>query len=220
MAQGLEQEKTFVLDTEVLNVIDVPHLPMTGERQVALNRADIAPDHRKRYEWAAERLLKSIGPGKRVLDAACGVGYGAQILAEAGFVVTAIDIVPQVIEVASQAYKHENLTYRCADLETADLGEFDAVVSFETLEHIPDAPLVVERFRRAAPVLIASVPNETVLPFEKSKWPFHLRHYTPDEFAQLLNGYQIAEWMTQHDKWVGTIVPGNDGRFHIVEARR
>jgi hypothetical protein len=125
-----------------------------------------------------------------------------------------------VIEVASQAYKHEGLTYQCADLETVELGSYDAVVSFETLEHIPDAPLVVERFRIAAPVLIASVPNEVVLPFDPKRWPYHLRHYTPEQFTQLLNGYQIAEWATQHDKWDGTIKPGRDGRFHIVDARR
>jgi len=220
MSDGLKSDHTFVLESESLRTIDVPVLPNTGERQVALNREEIAPDHRKRYEWAASWLLRVIGPGKRVLDAACGIGYGSQMLAEAGFKVTGMDCVADVIKVAEQAYPHENLTYKVGNIEAEALGEYDAVVSFETLEHIPEAPVAIERFRLAAPILLGSVPNENVLKFDRLKWPFHLRHYTPDELTQLLSGYTIENWYTQDDKWVGNVREGNDGRFLIFAARR
>jgi hypothetical protein len=56
-----------------------PIFPMRdGERQVAPTLEGIRRDHVARYEWAARRLKG------RVLDACCGIGYGTQILAKAG----------------------------------------------------------------------------------------------------------------------------------------
>ena len=51
----------------------------SGERQVSDTLEGIRADHRARYEWAAGRLA-----GKKVVDAACGVGYGAKILPNSG----------------------------------------------------------------------------------------------------------------------------------------
>ena len=56
----------------------------------------LAAEHLARYEWAA-----ALAPGRRVLDAGCGTGYGAHILAAAGAAhVTGVDTAGAVIEAA------------------------------------------------------------------------------------------------------------------------
>lgn len=208
---------TFVTDEEL------PPIPLehTGERQIGATLEQIAPDHRKRYEWAA-KILKSAGV-KTVLDAGCGNGYGSFILADQGGLdVRAVDISKEAIEFAKFFYQREggeNIDFEVCDLEELDPGKPDAIVCFEALEHI-DAPKLVATFQKAAPILLCSVPNEEVMPFSEATHPFHLRHYTPDEFRELLAGYEI-EMLTQYDKWTGDLIADHDdGRTLVADARR
>ena len=148
-----------------------------GERQVAPTVEQIRADHVARYRWAA-RTLK---PRSHVLDLACGCGYGAHILAEAGHRVVAMDREAEAIAYAEQHYAHPNITYRVADAQDGGaLPLVDAVVCFETLEHLEHPGILLNRFRGVAPVLLASVPNEEKFPFRGYK--FHHRHYTAEEF--------------------------------------
>ena len=176
----------------------------------------IKRDHVNRYLFAAERLR-----GKKVLDLACGCGYGSWILHGAGNEVTGVDIEPEAIAYAQKHY--QGPTYLCqAGEETR--GVFDALVTFETLEHL-EAPLAVVD-SVVAPLVIASVPNEERYPFQAErfagdKYP-HKRHYTPAEFEDLLKsaGYEVTEKFCQQDKQHGDIKPGTDGRFLIYIARK
>lgn len=166
----------------------------SGERQVATDVSGIRRDHRARYEWAA-RLIKS---GSRVLDLACGIGYGARILAEAGHSVTAVDCDEETIAFARQHYAHANVTYVCDDALTfAPSQKYDAVISFETIEHIADPLPLLRKLRDAAPLLIASVPNEDKFPFRN--YAFHHRHYRPYEFKELVEqaGFVVNAWHGQ-----------------------
>ena len=72
----------------------------SGERQVTPNISEIRRDHVARYEWA----LTQIPEGSRVVDFACGIGYGCQILAEAGHITHGFDIDAESIEYAKQNY--------------------------------------------------------------------------------------------------------------------
>ncbi len=151
-----------------------------------------ATDHVWRYKWAGIVLSKLL-PGCTVIDAACGVGYGSQILGEAGLIVRGYEIDPEQIAHANEHFPHPNVTYIEADLLGADLGQAHVVVSFETLEHVVDAPALVQRFADAARLIFMSVPNELTLPFAKGHSPQHVRHYTPQEAEALLTaaGYAI-----------------------------
>jgi SAM-dependent methyltransferase len=175
----------------------------------------IRPDHVNRYRFAAEMLRD-----QKVLDLACGCGYGAWILHQAGNDVTGVDIEPEAIAYARRFY--QGPTYLCQSGEETE-GEFDALVSFETLEHLarPEVVLSIK-----APVVIASVPNEEQYPFIAERFAGdaypHLRHYTPSEFQGLLNayGFEVTEWFCQKDKQTGAIVPGTDGMFLIAIGQR
>jgi SAM-dependent methyltransferase len=176
---------------------------------------EIRPDHRRRYLYAANVLP----PGSRVLDLACGCGYGSWILHIGGLNVKAIDVSEEAIEYAKEHY--EGPQYFCGKAEDAK-GEVDALVTFETLEHLSDPAILLRNVK--AKVLIASVPNEERYPFKKEKFEGetypHLRHYTPKEFEGLLNdsGYQVKAMLCQKDK-LGYVYPGTDGMFLIAIAQ-
>jgi 2-polyprenyl-3-methyl-5-hydroxy-6-metoxy-1,4-benzoquinol methylase len=90
--------------------------------------------HLKRYETAV-RYAKN----KRVLDIACGVGYGSKMLHLAGASsVVAVDISEDTLAHARNSYQAPGLQYICANAEEFEWTEpFDLIVSFETLEHLP-----------------------------------------------------------------------------------
>lgn len=201
-------------------------LQLTGERQIATDIGQISPDHRSRYQFAAEILECE---GGIVLDAACGNGYGSYILAsEANVNVVGVDISKDAIECANEHYKVDDLvSFELCDLVDNDLpGEnnvrYDAVISFETIEHVADPINILRKFTDLSDKLICSVPNEDVVPHEHNKFPFHFRHYTAEDFTQLLedSGWRITEWFAQYDKQDGTIYDADDGRTHIVVAEK
>lgn len=99
-----------------------------------------------RLGYVAERVALR---GARVADVGCGGGLLSEALAKAGAAVTAIDLAPEVIEVA-KLHLHETnaewhaplvIDYRlCSsgDLAAAEPSAFDAVCCMELIEHVPD----------------------------------------------------------------------------------
>src|SRR5215472_8753793 len=80
-------------------------------------------DGRSSYNayFAAEHLvryhaLRELVAGKRVLDVACGEGYGSYLLATWGAArVVGVDIAPDAIEVARRIFPHHNISYVLGD---------------------------------------------------------------------------------------------------------
>lgn len=116
--------------------------PDADTRSIRLRKQ--AVHHIARYEWAVRVLADK--PAGRLLDIACGSGYGSAILASRlpGFEVVGGDYDPRAVEHATRHYAGApNLTYQSADIigwvggpDGASLGEFDYIVSFDTLEHL------------------------------------------------------------------------------------
>lgn len=188
-----------------------------GERQVAPALSGIRRDHVARYEFAA-RLL---GSGRRVVDAACGVGYGSAVLADAGNTVLALDRSGEAIAYGMAHYARPDVTYSYQDLTALQLSEtYDAAVCFETIEHIEDPLPLLRELCRSAPALLASVPNETVFP-HGGRIKFHFRHYTRAEFSDLLEkaGYQVVGWYGQIGP-ESEVAPDVEGRTLIAAAVR
>jgi len=186
----------------------------TQERQMKKSLADVAPNHKARYRWAIDNLLEY--RAKTVIDAACGIGYGSLMMADMGFSVKAFDRSPKAAEFQASFFKHPAVEFMQADLSTMDVPQADAAVSIETIEHLEDDEGWLKRLREKCGLLIATVPNQDVVPFHKEGHPYHFRHYTKDEFTDLLQrcGWVPVEWATQYEKWdlnKSRMRPGWDG---------
>lgn len=170
-----------------------------GERQVAPTTAGIRRDHVARYEWAAQQLPAH----SRVIDFACGVGYGTRILADAGHKARGYDKDNEALCYADQHYAATGTTFVTADGNAPGaLPEADAAVCFETIEHLEDPRPLLRALSDAAPRLLASVPNEDVMPWRRADGAttmYHFRHYTRYEFNALLEecGWIVTGWHGQ-----------------------
>lgn len=138
--------------------------------------------HLARYRFAVEQL-----GGGRVLDLACGVGYGSAMLAEAPGVTSVIggDIALGALHHARSHYAHPRVARGCGDhAGWLRPGAFDAIVSLETIEHVPDPSRLIREFAtllRPGGVLIASVP---VTPSVDAN-PHHRTDFTERSFLAL-----------------------------------
>ncbi len=151
-------------------------------------------EHRQRYEFFAQRCR-----GLRVLDVACGVGYGSQLLAERGAAsVTGVDISPEAIAIARAQFAHPNVEYVQGNAtQLAGLGKaFDVAVSFETVEHLPDPEALIREVRGVlvpGGFFACSTPNRDAGRKGHAN-PFHLREWSFDEFRDAFNRYfEIGE---------------------------
>ena len=158
-------------------------LDATGERLIPEVYAGelVLAEHLARY-YLASRLVA----GRRVLDAASGEGYGTSILATAGAAsVVGIDVDPAVVAHARDRYGLEFRDGDVCQLPFPD-EEFDFVVSFETIEHVPDPERALDEFARVLRpdgLLMVSTPNASEYLEDN---PFHYRELTREEFVTAL----------------------------------
>jgi 2-polyprenyl-3-methyl-5-hydroxy-6-metoxy-1,4-benzoquinol methylase len=169
----------------------VPPLPLTGERTLP----DVPEEnywfrrHLAVYEWIAARVAD-----KRVVDMACGEGYGSDVLAGAASSVVGVDANPEAHDHARLRYVRPNLRY-VRDLVESFSEPCDAVVFLQTIEHVQDAGAILEHFKSMlAPggVAYVSTPNLLTLAppgAEKSDNPWHVREYRAAEFGELCEAH-------------------------------
>ena len=160
--------------------------------------------HVARYLWAE----KYVRQGDRVLDAACGLGYGSYALAELSKAskITGVDGSDYGVD-----YARENFCslspkldffagYLPECLAKYPDGHFDVIVSFETLEHVehPEA-LLTEFHRLLSPGgrIVVSVPNDWSDETGEDPNPFHLHVYTLDKLRAQIKQHFIPEALFQ-----------------------
>ena len=166
---------------------ETPELPFTGERFTPECVREIWYEHWHRYVFARE-----FARGKRVLDAACGEGYGSALLADAAVSVLGVDIADAAIAHARARYARANLTFERGDCTALELppNSIDLAVSFETVEHVAAQEQLIAGFARALAadgILIASCPDKrTYSEISGFRNEFHVRELYRDEFLALL----------------------------------
>jgi SAM-dependent methyltransferase len=163
----------------------VPPLQLTGERTLP----DVPEEnywfrrHLVVYEWIARRVH-----GRRVVDLACGEGYGSAVLARTAASVVGVDANLEAFEHARAKYPQVRFERTMIELWS---GDVDCVVFLQTIEHVQDPDAMLEHVRALigpAGVAYVSTPNVLTLAPEgepRSGNPWHLREYRPQEFRAL-----------------------------------
>ena len=158
--------------------------PLERASESAWMPAWLRHEHLARYAWATEFAV-----GRKVIDAACGTGYGTQQVAvSAVALVDGFDVSMEAIAEARRLHASAGVCFEVADVTRLPRPDhiYDLFLSFETIEHVPDD---ITFLKEAARVLkpggtfVCSTPNRMVTnpgisahgkPFN----PFHVREYT------------------------------------------
>ena len=161
-------------------------LEFTGERYTPDVGDQIQHEHFHRYLLALRFCA-----GRRVVDVACGEGYGAALLAQVADEVVGVDSSAEAVEHASKTYGSTKLVFRAADATSIPVedGFADVVVSFETIEHLADQPAFVAevaRILRPDGMLVLSTPDRSAALEGAEPNPFHVHELDRDELTALL----------------------------------
>ena len=160
-----------------------------GGEQYAISAGDALSFH---YKLALDYLKN---PAK-VLDIACGLGYGTAMLADVCREVVGADIDPAVIAMSSNKYRSlNNVNFLTADCENLpfDDNHFDAVVSFETIEHVDGDRYLSEMHRVISQggSFILSSPQNAIGHIPVNPW--HVVEYTLENLKKMVSKYFIID---------------------------
>ena len=173
--------------------------------------------HVSRYVLAASKIR----PGDTVLDAACGLGYGTAVLASCspGARFIGVDLDESCIDYAKSnfAVLDPTISYQACDVTKLSFladNSIDVVVSFETIEHLPDYDAFLAEVKRVLKPdgrLIGSVPNLWCDETGKDPNPHHFHVFDWNKLQQAISKYLIVE-----DRWAQTA----GGGFKLRNGKR
>lgn len=215
----------------------------SGERQVATTIDEIRKDHVNRYNLASKLIQKYLNSDVlNGLDIFCGNGYGSYLLSKklSKATILSIDGSDEAISLANRYYKTENIKFeqKLFPFEIKE-KEYDFVISLESIEHIKDDILFLEKISKSLKkggILIISTPNNEKFIQEKNYNQYHYKHYLNNEFFDLLKkfdlellnfyGQDVYEFNNNKeivrvlsDEEMG-VVEGYNGQFSIFVARK
>lgn len=178
----------------------------TGERFVSRLRGEIRVEHHHRYLAAA-----TVCGGLDVLDIASGEGFGSALLATVARSVVGVDRDAEAVAYAAGAYGTPGLRFvegTCEAIPLAD-ASVDAVVSFETIEHIEAHDRFLEEVRRVlrpGGFFLCSTPDRRVYRSGDEPNEFHLKELDRAEFEALLGrhfaGHAVVGQRVAAGSWV------------------
>lgn len=175
-------------------------LEWTGERIIPKTMKmmnGMLLEHIARYYFALPYI------NGRVLDIACGTGYGCHLVAKDRkrevTEMIGVDIDEETIKYATHEYHHQKVTYMQGDALDPQLperlGMFDTILSFETIEHVSDEITFMDhlyQMLKPGGTLVLSSPFGRGRGMPTSE-PFHVHQLTPEEFEQLFERFSKVE---------------------------
>jgi len=161
-----------------------------GERYIPGQTAqNVCEDHERRY-WHVKQAIK----GKRILDIACGSGFGIQILSSVSPEIVGVDYSFEAVNFAKQNFMRRadgGVRANASSIPFAD-NSFDSVVSFETVEHLRKPVKFLKEIKR---VLVPNGQFYISTPVKKGNHldQYHLHEYGIGEFTELLSRFFSVE---------------------------
>lgn len=172
-----------------------------GERQMmgrddlkVLEKSFIRLQHFERYASVRRFCF-----GK-VLDFACGTGYGSLLISPAEDIsqVVGIDLDPSAITLALKEFKNGKTSFRCAPAYKIS-GKFDTLVCLETIEHIKDSQMVPRLVERCKiDNVIVSFPDKKTTHYNK----FHLHDFVRQDIIDLFPGHVVYHQIKSFDSQI------------------
>lgn len=196
-------------------------MEFTGERYVPAVDGEIRQEHMHRYAFAAGFVS-----GKRVLDVACGEGYGSALLAASAAAVVGVDIDPAAIAHATATYAgRANLRFTQGDVCQLPLedGCIDVIVSFETIEHHDRHESMMLEFRRTLTptgLLILSSPNKAIYSDEAGYVnEFHVKELYFEQLDALVrSSFRSVAYLGQRFTTASTLYPLHPAPDAVIAA--
>jgi 2-polyprenyl-3-methyl-5-hydroxy-6-metoxy-1,4-benzoquinol methylase len=176
--------------------------------------------HLARYAWANTILPES---GK-LLDIACGAGYGAYTLAlqHPDLEIYGIDYDERAIEYAKENYQAPNLKFELGNIvewkyfNGANLGVFDIIISFDTIEHLLHREIALINFAENLSkngILLFSTPCGHAEPLLNPGWEHHKIEYSANVLLNLFSRFfRVVKYpdnnsLTNYDFWLKLNTP-------------
>jgi len=169
-----------------------------------------------RYEHVHRYILASRVARGTIVDCACGIGYGSEILSRQPAVEMYIGVDPshEALTAAKTYYAAPHVDFRSGTLESLPClyGSVDTFVMFETLEHTVDPARSIANVRQhiaADGLLIGSVPSadyESMCERTYGPNPYHLQRFTPEKLVELLGAHFEVVRLLSVEFVLGTLV--------------
>ena len=198
-------------------------MAFSGERFVPECEREMRYEHWHRYAFAG-----SFVKGLRVLDVACGEGYGAGHLSRHAAFVVGVDIDSESVTHAADRYGAGHNAFVAGDCTLLPLRDdsVDAVVSFETIEHLEAQREMLAEFRRVLKpdgFMILSSPNRKTYSDDAGyDNEYHVKELYRDELLELLaEQFDAVRLLGQKLMFHSAILdadesaPGDSSRAHL-----
>ena len=154
------------------------------------------PEHKQRYDLACDFIL-----GLECADVSCGAGYGSFMLSNAAKKVIGYDVSKEALIHAKKYFQTDKVQFD--HLDEFHSKKFDAIISFETLEHMDEKQgdsflaNICNNLKSEGTLIISTPLNETK--YRENVTKFHIREYSNQEFKLKLEnaGFTIDKWFGQ-----------------------
>jgi len=177
--------------------------------------------HLHRYAFASVFANR-----KKVLDIACGEGYGSNLIAQIAEAVTGVDIDEETIQKAKTKYPRQNLIFKHGSASSIPCEDnyFDIVISFETIEHLNEHIQMFAEIKRVLKpdgILILSSPDKTLSDTFGISNKYHVKELKKEELLTLAQQFFDFSKILVQQLVVGSLVSPNDdsiSKFMIFDG--
>jgi 2-polyprenyl-6-hydroxyphenyl methylase/3-demethylubiquinone-9 3-methyltransferase len=149
--------------------------------------------------------------GQRVLDVGCGGGILSESMAEAGALVTGIDMGAAPLKVAKLHQHESNLTidYQLTtieDLSDSDVQQYDVITCLEMLEHVPDPASVISACKKLLKpeghLFLSTInrnPKSYLFAVIGAEYVLNMLPRGTHDYAKFIKPAEMSHWLRESD---------------------
>ena len=186
-----------------------------------------SPAGKLRWSRRVKMLSSHLEPGMSVLEVGCGTGYFTRELARLGSEVIAIDVSPELLEIATANCSMPNVRYEIQDASALSYSDamFDSVVGSSVLHHLEIKEALREIYRVLKPggAVYFTEPNMDIVqkrpkkPMRRQEWRItKQKSNSQSENSKSFHATVMARVLVSH--WAGGILPGPSLRSSTQES--